>query len=65
MHYESTDIIKKYFQTLYKNAGIPWTTENDRDMDKLGDALVQDMNKGFAREIAKKRREYGVPHKME
>ncbi len=38
--YEMTDILKKYFKTLYKNTDIPWTEENDKDMEKLEKALI-------------------------
>ncbi len=34
-------ILTKYFKTLYEKAGIDWTEENDKDIDKLIDNLMQ------------------------
>ncbi len=31
----ASEIFTKYFKTLYENAGIEWTDENDKDMNQL------------------------------
>ena len=31
----AAEIITKYFKTLYENAGIEWTDENDKDINRL------------------------------
>jgi len=31
----AAEILTKYFKTLYENAGIEWTDENDKDINRL------------------------------
>ena len=38
------DILTKYFKTLYDNAGIEWTDENDNDINQLVASLAQANN---------------------
>lgn len=42
---ESAKIFKKYFKRLYDKAGIEWTEEDTKQMEKLSEALRREATK--------------------
>lgn len=37
---KSKELLKKYFRTLYENAGIEWTEKNDKEIEFIIEAIV-------------------------
>jgi len=36
---ESKDILKKYFRMVFEESNVEWTSENDKEIDKLLDLI--------------------------
>lgn len=42
---ETTEILKKHFKALYDYVGMEWTSDNNRDIDRLIDELEEIIEK--------------------